>query len=148
MKVLKDWPLTPCESPSGLAIDRTNHRLFSVCDNEKIVILDSETGAFITSVAIGKKPDAAAFDPGTQLAFSPNGEGSLTVVLEKTPNQFNVVSNAPTQKGARTMALNSKAHLIYLITAKFNAPMPPTATQPHPRPSIIPGTVELIVMKK
>ncbi|MBF0492537.1 MAG: YncE family protein [Deltaproteobacteria bacterium] len=147
MKLIAEWPLTPCESPSGLAIDQKNHRLFSVCENEKMIILNSDTGAFITSVSIGKKPDAAAFEPVTQLAFSPNGEGTLSVVQEKTPDQFEVIANVATQKGARTMALNSKTHSVYLITAKFSDPLPPTATQPHPRPSILPGTVEILVMK-
>lgn len=147
MKIRKKWSLKPCESPSGLAIDRETHRLFSVCENETMVVLNSETGKIITTVPIGKKPDAAAFDPSTRLAFSSNGEGTLTVVQEKTPDQFEVVSNVATQKGARTLALNTKYHVIYLITAKFEEPEQPTPSTPHPRPKIIPGTVELLVLK-
>jgi hypothetical protein len=92
--------------------------------------------------------DATAFDPENGLAFSSNGEGTLTVVHEDSPDKFSVLENVVTQKGARTMALDLKTHLIYLATAEFEAVPAPTKEQPHPRPSIVPGSFVVLVMGK
>src|SRR5579862_4547350 len=109
LKVKKYWSLAPGEGPSGLAIDAKNRRLFSVCDNNMMVVTDSDTGKVIASPPIGKGPDAAAFDPALGLAFSSNGEdGNLTVVREINPNTFQVAETVPTQAGARTMALDTR----------------------------------------
>jgi len=139
------WPLAPCEEPSGLAIDRAHHRLFSVCGNQKMVVTDSQSGKVIASVEIGKGVDGAAFDDDKQLAFSSNGaDGTLTVVREVSPNEFSVVENVPTARGARTIALDEKTHDIFLPTAKFGPPPAPTPDRPRPRPTILPDSFEVI----
>ena len=89
--------------------------------------------------------DANAFDPGTQLAFSSNGDGTLTVVHEDSPEKFTSVASVTTQRGARTMALDLKTHRIFLVTAEFGPPPAPTAEHPHPRPAAIPGSFTLLV---
>ena len=109
LKVKNTWSLAPGESPSGLTIDRRNRRLFSVCSNEKMMIMDADSGKIVAAPVIGNGPDAAAFHPRTGLAFSSNGQdGTLTVVHEDSPNQFSVVQTLPTQISARTMALDPK----------------------------------------
>lgn len=144
-KVTNVWSIAPGEHPSGLAIDRAHHRLFSVCGNQKMVIVDDQNGKVVTTVEIGHGPDAAQFDPGTQLAFSSNGrDGTLTVVREVSPNEFKVEENVPTVRGARTMALDEKTHAIYLPTAQFGPPPAPTPERPHPYPTIVPDTFEVI----
>lgn len=141
------WPISPCDSPSGLAIDASAHRLFSVCDNEKMMVVDASSGKVVASPTIGKGPDAAAFDPEKKLAFSSNGEdGTLTVVSEKNPNQYSVVQTVTTERGARTMALDEKTHMLYLSTASFGPAPAPTASQPHPRPSLAAGSFRLVVV--
>src|SRR5579875_2736646 len=91
------WPLAPCESPSGLAIDTESRRLFSVCDNKVMAVVDADTGKVVATPAIGEGPDAAAFDPGRKLAFSSNGEsGTLTVVKESGKDQYSVVQTLKT----------------------------------------------------
>jgi hypothetical protein len=89
--------------------------------------------------------DAAAFDPGTQLAFSSNGDGTLTVVREDAPDKFTVVANVPTKRGARTMALDERTHRVYLVSADFEPAPAATPQQPRPRPKMVPGTFSLIV---
>jgi len=138
------WKLTGCESPSGLAMDRKNRRLFAGCDNKKMAVMNADTGAVITTLAIGDGVDANAFDPETMLAFSSNGEGNLTVVHEDSPDKFTVVETVPTEKGARTMALDPETHKVYVVTAKFGPAPAPTAEAPHPRPSILPNSFEVI----
>jgi len=146
--VMATWPLTGCESPSGLAMDRKNNRLFSVCANQVMTVLDAASGRLIATVPIGKHPDAAAFDPRTRLVFSSNGDGTLTVIHQDSPDKYTVVQTVPTAAGARTMALDPKSHRIYLVTAKFGAAPAATAEQPRPRPAMIPGTFEVLVVGK
>jgi DNA-binding beta-propeller fold protein YncE len=143
--VEKRWPLAPCEEPSGMAIDRAHHRLFVGCANKTMAVVDATTGKVVATVPIGEGVDANAFDPGTGLAFSSNGDGTLTVVRESTPGTFSVVGNVPTRRGARTMALDEKTHRVYLATADFGPPPSPTAEQPHPRHVIVPGSFTILV---
>lgn len=142
MKVVKQWPLAPCESPSGLAIDRQNHRLFSGCHNKVMAISDIDAGKVIATVPIGAGVDANRYDPGTKTAFSSNGDGTLTVVSQDTPNTYTVKGNVATVRGARTMALDYKTHTIYSVTAQF-APAVGNA-----RPQPLPGTFTLLVVTR
>jgi DNA-binding beta-propeller fold protein YncE len=142
------WPLAPCEEPSGMAIDRDHHRLFSGCHNQMMAITDTNSGKVVATVPIGKGVDANAFDPGTQLAFSSNGEGTLTIVHEDAPDQFTVLDNVPTERGARTMALDPKTHQVYLVTAEFTPPPGATTENPRPRPGMVPGSFTVLVVGK
>lgn len=146
MRVTRQWSLAPCESPTGLAIDREHHRLFSGCRNQVMAISDATSGALVATVPIGQGVDACRFDPGTQLAFASNGEGTLTVVHEDAPGKFTVVANVATKRGARTMELDLKTHRLYTATADFGAPPAPTAEHPRPRPPVVPGTFALFVL--
>ena len=142
------WPLAPCEEPSGLAIDRVHQRLFAGCGNKTMAIVDMRTGKVVASRAVGDGVDAAGFDPGTQLAFTSNGEGTITVIHEDTPDKYTVVETVPTQRGARTMAVNPKTHRLYTVSADFGPPPPPTADRPRPRPPMIPGTFVVLELDR
>jgi YVTN family beta-propeller protein len=120
LKVQARFSLGSGEEPSGIAIDRAKRRLFVTCHNEKMVILDADKGKVVATVAIGKGTDAAAFDPGTGLAFSSNSDGTLTIVTERK-DVYHVVANVKTQARAKTMALDTKTHRVYLPAAKFKA---------------------------
>ncbi len=146
MQVTRHWSIAPCESPTGLAVDRAHHRLFSGCRNKVMAISDATAGRLITTMPIGEGVDGCGFDPGTQLAFASNGDGTLTVVHEDSPAQFRMVANVGTRKGARTMALDEKTHRVYTVTAELGPTPAPTADHPHPRPSIVPGTFTLLVL--
>jgi YVTN family beta-propeller protein len=143
LTVTKRWPLAPCTEPSGLAIDIAHNRLFAACHNKMMAIVDSVTGKIVATLPIGEGPDGAGFDPGTQLAFSSNGEGTLTVVRETSPDDFKVIDTVQTQKRARTMKLDPESHDVFLVTADFNPPATPGV-----RPTIVPGTVRLLVYAK
>ena len=148
LAVKAHWPLAPCEEPSGLAIDRAHHRLLAGCSNKLAAIVDTASGKVVATVPIGSGVDANAFDPGTGLGFSSNGEGTLTVIKEERPDKFTVVENVPTRRGARTMALDEKTHDVYLATAQFGPPPAATAEQPHPRPPILPDSFVLLVVSR
>jgi YVTN family beta-propeller protein len=140
------WPIG-CESPSGLAFDVTGHRLFSVCDGKKMAVTDSTTGKSLALPPIGDGPDAAGYSPDHSVAFASCGEGVLSVINTAEPG-FPSVETLPTQRGARTMAYDPGADRVYLVTAEFGPPPAPTTERPHPRPSIVPGSFEILVVAR
>jgi DNA-binding beta-propeller fold protein YncE len=146
LAVKAHWPLKPCESPSGMAIDRKHHRLLIGCENEMAAVMDNTNGKVVTTVPIGKGVDANGFDPTTGLGYSSNGEGTLTVIREETPDRFTVAETVTTRKGARTMALDEKTHTVYLPTAQFGPAPAATPEQPRPRPTILPNTFTVLVV--
>jgi DNA-binding beta-propeller fold protein YncE len=148
LKVLRRWSLKPGEEPSGLALDRVHHRLFSGCANQKLIVLDSETGRHVAELPIGEGVDGVAFDPAQQLVFSSNGEGTLTVIHEDDPDHYRVLDNVPTQKSGRTLALDPRDGTIYIPAAELGPPPAPTPERPHPRPSIVPGTFRVVVVRR
>ncbi len=148
LAVKTTWPLAPCKEPSGLAMDTRNRRLFVGCDNKVMAVVNADTGKVLATPAICEGVDATAFDDETGLAFASCGEGVLTVVREESAGKFSVAENVPTQPGARTLALDSKTHNVYVVTAKFGPPPAPTADNPHPRRSILPDSFVVLVMGK
>jgi YVTN family beta-propeller protein len=138
-KVMQTWSIAPGEEPSGLALDNETHRLFTVCSNKLMVVLDALSGNVITTLPIGARCDGAAFDPMLKRAYSSNGEGTMTVVQEISPEEFKVLENVPTLPGARTITVDKKTHHIFMSTAEFE-PVNPSADNSNRRPAIKPGT--------
>ncbi|MFI4868437.1 MAG: YncE family protein [Steroidobacterales bacterium] len=152
--IAEQWPIAPGEGAAGIDIDTVHHRLFVGCHNQRMLMIDAGDGHVLASVPIGRGVDANAFDPGTQLAFSSNGEGSVTIAHEDSPQALSVVQTLLTQPGARTMALDPKTHRIYLATAdRMPAPAalaaPPGqnggAGGPTARAPIVPGSFRILV---
>ena len=147
LTVLHTYPIAPCEEPTGLAMDQARHLLFAGCGNRMMGIIDSNTGQVVATPPTDGGTDGAAFDPVTGIAFSSNGAGTLSVVTQTAPGKF-TSENIPTERGARTMALDPKTHRVYLITAAFNPAPAPTAAQPRVRPSMAPGSFVVLVVGK
>ncbi len=146
MKEERRWSLAPCEEPTGLALDAARGRLFSGCGNRMLAVVNVADGALLATVPTGQGTDGVAFDPGTGTVFVSNGEGTLSLVREERPGSFVLVGNVPTERGARTVALDPATHRLYLPTARFGPPPAPTADRPRPRPSIVPGSFEILVV--
>jgi hypothetical protein len=144
-QVVSVWPIAPGESASGMAFDAVHHRLFLGCDNHLMLMLDSNTGKVVGSVPIGEGVDANAFDPQLQLAFSSNGEGTVTIAREESPEKLVVAQTLRTQASARTMALDPKTHRIYLAAATFQAADATAPAAPHKRRATVPGTFKVLV---
>lgn len=143
--VLTTWTLTGCDSPSGMAIDRQNNRLFSVCDGNKMAISDFATGKVTALATIGDGPDAAGFDSKLHLAFSSNGQGTLSII-DTAKSNFPTVQTVTTTKGARTMAYDAATSRVFLSSAKYGPTPAATASTPHPRPAALPGSFEILVI--
>jgi hypothetical protein len=148
LKVEKTWPLAPCESPSGLAIDAEHEILIVGCHNKMMAFVDGNSGKVIGTVPIGQGVDANRFDAETGLAFASCGDGTVTVAHEDSPDKFTVVDTITTQRGARTMELDKANHNLYLVTAEFGATPAATTENPRPRPAIVPGTFTLLIFGK
>jgi DNA-binding beta-propeller fold protein YncE len=141
LKVLNTWPIAPCNEPAGLAIDIAHKRLFAGCHNQLIAVVDYTTGKVVATVPIGTGVDANRYDPGTGLVFASCGDGTITVAHEDSPDKYTVVQTITTQRGARTMALDTKNHNVYTVTAELGPPASgPTPEIPRPRPTIVPNT--------
>ncbi len=137
------WPLAPCKSPSGLSMDVKNRRLFSVCDEKVMAVVNADTGAVVATPTICEGPDASAFEPSTGYAFASCGDGNVTVVHEDSPDKFTVVENVPTKRSARTMGLDLKTHTIFLPSAEFDPPAPGER-----RGKMKPGSFAIVVVSK
>ena len=145
LSVEKRWPLAPCEEPSGMAFDAKHQRLFVGCANKMMAVVDAGNGRVVTTVPIGEGVDANAFDPATDLAYASCGDGTLTVAHEDSPDRLSVVEKVPTQRSARTMALDGKTGRVFLAAAELGPAPPPTSEQPRPRPVLVPGSFVVLV---
>jgi hypothetical protein len=143
LKELHHWPLAPCKSPSGLAMDLKNRRVFSVCDEKVMAVVNADTGAVVATPAICDGPDATAYEPSTGTVFASCGDGNLTVIHQDSPDKYTVIENVPTKKSARTMGLDLKTHNIVLPAADFDPPAPGER-----RGKMKPGSFVLLVVGK
>jgi len=145
LSVVKRFSLKPCEQPTGLGLDAGHNRVFSGCHNKIMTILDTESGKVIATIPIGEGVDGNGFDPDRELAFSSNGDGTLTIAGQRTAGKFEVFETVDTQRGARTMAIDPKTHYVYLPTAKFS-PLPSSVDGANPRPVMIKDSFEILVV--
>jgi DNA-binding beta-propeller fold protein YncE len=144
--VTRRMSLAPAEGPSGLAIDVKNRKLFSVCDNKMMAVIDIATMKVIATPAIGSGPDAAGFDAGLGVAFSSNGEGTLTVV-NLVNGKYQAVDTVTTERGARTMTVDQKLHRVYLLAAEYG-PAPEAKEGKKGRPPVLPDSFHVLVVGK
>lgn len=145
LQVTHTWPLAPCKSPSGQAIDVAHSLLIIGCHNGLMEFWDYANGKVAGTVPIGRGVDSNRFDPGTGLAFASCGDGTITVAHEDAADKFSVVQTINTMEGARTMALDTGNHNVYTVSAEFGPPPAPTPKDPHPWPTIKPSTFTLMI---
>jgi len=143
--IVATWPIAPGKSASGMAIDTAHHRLFVGCDNNLMMMIDSTTGKVVAAVPIGAGVDANAFDSEWQLAFSSNGEGTLTIAHEDSPRKLTVVQTVQTQESARTLALDPRTHRVYLAAATLAPAAKPAPGAPRHKVATVPGSFKILV---
>ena len=146
LRIRSRWLLAGCEEPTGQALDRAHNRLFAVCGNKVMVVINSLTGASVATVPIGEGSDGVVFDDVHQLAISANGEGSMTFVHEDAPDKYSVQQTLPTMARARTLTIDQRTHKLYTVSADFGAAPPPTAATPRPRPPMTAGSFTLLTV--
>jgi DNA-binding beta-propeller fold protein YncE len=142
-RVVATRPVEGCVEPAGLAMDTAARRLFVGCRNARLLIVDADDGRAIDAFPIGKGVDATVFDPARREVLSSQGDGTLSVIGALPGGRFALRQTLTTQLGARTMALDPRGDHVYLVTAKFE---PVAAGVAHPRRTIRPGSVVLLVV--
>jgi DNA-binding beta-propeller fold protein YncE len=125
LSVKEKWPITGCKTPTGLAMDMPNSRLFIGCRSKVLAVMDANNGKVITTLPIGDRVDAVAFDAENRLIFASNGDGTVSVVRQKGPNEYESVGDIQTQQSAKTMAFDPKTKRLFLSAAEME---PTTAT--------------------
>lgn len=121
-RVDAEWPIPQCEAPHGLAIDTAAHRLFSSCENGRLVVVNADTGATVATLPIGRGTDGAAFDPIRKRVFSSNGiDGTLSVIREVDPNTFVPAGTVRTALSARTLGVDPVSGRVFLAAADTSA---------------------------
>ncbi len=146
LEVIATYSVAPGDEPTGLAIDTNTNRLFTVCGNKMMLVLNAKTGKLIQNIPIGDGCDGVVFDTKSNLIFTSNGEGTMTIIKEESADKFKVLQTVVTQKGARTIAMNQSTKKIYLSTPEFGLKPEPTADNPKPRPAIIPNSFVVLVI--
>lgn len=142
--VTKRYSIKPCDGPSGLAIDTKSRKLFSVCSNRVMIVSDPDAGKVVAMPAIGAGSDGVVFDPGTGYAMSANGgDGTMTIVKENG-GKWEVLENVATQRGARTITLDTKTHNVYIPSAEQG---PPASTGQR-RATFLPDSFRVVVVGK
>lgn len=145
-EVTAHWPLKTCEKPRGIALDRNANRLFVSCANGVLAIVDAANGREIAQFPIGKMNDGAAFDPVHKRILASNGDGTLTVIKERGPNNFVALGTEKTTPSARTIAIDPKNGRVFLAAAKVAKVEPPSAPGRRPKVTFVPGSLKLIVL--
>lgn len=147
LEVKHRFPIDGGKAPTGLAMDRKNNRLFIACHNQVLVVMDATNGKTVTTVPIGKGPDAAGFDAKEGLIFVSNGDGTLNVIHEKTPDQYEALETVATQQSAKTMAFDGKTKKVFLPAAEVDV-IPASDPKDKPKKSVKEGTFAVLVVSK
>ena len=148
LAVTRRTKIAGCEEPSGLAIDASRGRLFVGCGNKVMTVHDAASGRQLVTLPVGQGVDAVGFDAGTGDVFVSAGDGTLTVVRDAGGDKWQVAQTVQTKRGARTLAVDPAHHRVYVVTADFGPAPAATAAQPRPRPAIVPGSFQMLVVER
>jgi len=144
LTVKQKWPITGCKTPTGLAMDAPNSRLFIGCRSRVLAVMDAESGKVITTLPIGDHVDAVAFDADSKLIFASNGDGTVSVIRQKSPDEYESVGDIQTQKSAKTMAFDPKTKRLFLSAAEMEAAPAAAGQRARMRPK--PGSFTVLVV--
>ena len=147
-KVTAEWSVAPCERPTGLAMDREHERLFTVCENREIAVLDAATGAVVATPTVGSRAQGAGFDSKGAVVFSSNTEGTLTVLSQHSPNVYEAFQTLPTQPSTKTMAVDPSTGTVYIPAARFGPKPVATSDNPSPKAVMVPDSFVVLVVRR
>jgi DNA-binding beta-propeller fold protein YncE len=146
LKYKATWSSAPGEGGTGLACDAAHHRIFSACANNKVVVLDSDTGKVITTVASGEDPDGLTFDPKAGFIFASNPDGTMTVIKQNSADSYTALPPVATAIGAKTLNIDLATGRIYTCAPKFGPKPAPVKGGPKPKAPVLAGSFEVIVV--
>lgn len=145
LEVVHRFPIGVAKTPTGLAFDKKNNRLFIGCRSKSLVVMDAANGKVVASLPIGTGVDAAGFDPETRLVFASNGDGTLSIIHQKSADEYEDAGALATQPSAKTMAFDPQTKKIFLPAAEVEI-VPAADATSKPQRKIKPGTFGVIVV--
>jgi DNA-binding beta-propeller fold protein YncE len=159
MKAVAHYSFVDKGGCNGLALDVKNQVLFAACGRSgnppvqppqpTMVILSARDGRILANLPLAGGSDGAAFNPDTMEAFSTHGNGTMTIVKEKSPATFEVEQNLQTMNGARTITFDRKTgHLFTMSQERGPAPPPPPGGGRGPQGTPVPGSFTLLMIGK
>ncbi|HXJ42027.1 MAG TPA: hypothetical protein VNH18_22310 [Bryobacteraceae bacterium] len=157
MKVTGHYSFVDKGGCNGLALDVKNQVLFAACGRSgnpptqpaqpMMVVLSAKDGKILANLPLAGGSDGAAFNPATSEAFSTHGNGTMTIVKEKSPASFEVEQNLQTMNGARTITFDSKTgHLFTMSQERGPAPPPPPGGGRGPQGTAVPGSFTILMV--
>jgi DNA-binding beta-propeller fold protein YncE len=146
LTVKQKWPITGCKTPTGLAIDALNSRLFIGCRSKVLAVMDATSGRVLTTLPIGSGVDAVAFDADNKLIFASNGDGTVSVIRQSSPDKYESLGDIQTQRSAKTMALDPKTKRLFLSAAQMEPATSGNGGRPRMRPKH--GTFAVLVVER
>ena len=157
MKAVAHYSFVDKGGCNGLALDLKNQVLFAACSRAgnppvpqpTMVIISAKDGKILASLPLAGGSDGAAFNPATMEAFSTQGNGTMTIVKEKSPTTFEVEQNLQTMNGARTIAFDSKTgHIFTMSQERGPAPPSPPGGGRGPQGAAVPGSFTILMIGK
>ncbi len=140
------WSAAPGEGGTGLACDAAHHRLFSACGNNKVAVLDSDSGKVVATPTCGEDPDGLAFDPKTGRIFTSNPDGTLTIIQQDSPDKYSPLQTVKTEPGCRTIAFDEKTGRVATAAPRFGPTPAPVKGGPRPRPPVLPDSFQVVLV--
>jgi DNA-binding beta-propeller fold protein YncE len=118
-KVVEHWPVDKGTGGTGLAYDPELHRLIiGGGGSSKMIMMDSTNGKVVASIDAAQGIDAAAVDPTNHLAFVSGGGSGTVTIARIEADKLTPIQTLTTERGARTMTIDTRTHRIYLANAK------------------------------
>jgi DNA-binding beta-propeller fold protein YncE len=142
--VREKWPIPGCKGPVPIAMDTSTARLFIGCRSRVLAVMNADNGKVITTLPIGDKVDAVVFDPDTKTIFASNGEGTVSVIRQKGPNEYELVGSIQTQKSAKTMAFDPRTKRLFLSAVEMESGGRINTSQGKAKP----GTFGVLVIER
>ena len=146
LTVKQKWPITGCKTPTGLAMDRANNRLFIGCRSRVLAVMDANNGKVLATLPIGERVDAVAYDPDNKMIFASNWDGTVSVIHQKSADEYESVGDIQTQKSAKTMTIDPKTKRLFLSAAEMESA--PATNGEHARMRPKPGTFNVLVVER
>ncbi|MSU66452.1 MAG: hypothetical protein EXS38_10195 [Opitutus sp.] len=140
------WPLAPGEGGTGIAVDAKNHRAMSACANFKVIVLDSDSGKVVATPAIGEDPDGLYYDAKSRRIFSPNFDGTMTILQQELADKYSVLQTVKTPVGSKTIGFDEKTGRAVTCAPKFGSKPKPVKGGPAPKAPILAGSFEVILV--
>jgi DNA-binding beta-propeller fold protein YncE len=146
LTVKQKWPITGCKTPTGLAMDRANNRLFIGCRSRVLAVMDASNGKVLATLPIGERVDAVAYDPENKMIFASNWDGTVSVIHQKSADEYESVGDIQTQKSAKTMTIDPQTKRLFLSAAEMESA--PATNGEHARMRPKPGTFNVLVVER